>query len=215
MPPHRRSRKSPGAKPLTSQREQYLGLMRQGTSNAAACRLVGVNRKTGHRWRYGRSVTTRTGAVLTYPAITGPADPVSARCLVEAERIAIADGLSHGLSLRMIAAGLGRAPSTISREVRRNRDPVFGAYHPFRAGRQAAGRRVRPRRRKLGHHAELRTLVADHLERTSGANVKSVIVNLPQESSAVERGGARPRWNGLGGHPWNGLGGHPSRCSGR
>ncbi len=117
MPPHRRSRKSPGAKPLTSQREQYLGLMRQGTSNAAACRLVGVNRKTGHRWRYGRSVTTRTGAVLTYPAITGPADP------------------------------------------------VFGAYHPYRAGRQAAGRRVRPRRRKLGCNGELRAVVADHLER--------------------------------------------------
>ncbi len=138
--PYARSGKSPGAKPLTSQRDQYLGLMRQGTSNAAACRLVGVNRKTGHRWRYGRSVTTRTGAVLTYPAITGPADPVSARCLVEAERVSIADGLIHGLSLRMIAAGLGRAPSTISREVRRNRDPVFGAYHPYRAGRQAAGR---------------------------------------------------------------------------
>ena len=30
MPPHHRSRKSPGAKPLTSQRDQYRALMRQG-----------------------------------------------------------------------------------------------------------------------------------------------------------------------------------------
>ncbi len=74
MAPHRRSRKSPGAQPLTSQRDQYLALMRQGMSNAAASRVVGVNRKTGHRWRYGRLVTTRTGEIRTYPAITRPAD---------------------------------------------------------------------------------------------------------------------------------------------
>ena len=164
MPPHHRSRKSPGAQPLTSQRDQYRALMREGMSNAAASRIVGVNRKTGHRWRYGRSVTTRTGEVRTYPAITRPADPVSARYLSEAERISIADGRIHGLSLRTIAAELGRAPSTISREIRRNRDVGSGTYHPYRAGRRAAGRRVRPRRRKLGRDGELRTIGADHLE---------------------------------------------------
>jgi transposase, IS30 family len=37
--------------------------------NAAASRIGGVNRKTGHRWRYGRSVTTRTGEVRTYPRL--------------------------------------------------------------------------------------------------------------------------------------------------
>jgi IS30 family transposase len=134
-------------------------------SNAAASRIVGVNRKTGHRWRYGRSVTTRTGEVRTYPAITRPADPVSARYLSEAERISIADELLRGLGVRAIAAGLGRAPSTVSREIRRNRDAATGAYHPYRAGRRAAGRRVRPRRGKLGCNLELRTVVADHLER--------------------------------------------------
>ena len=55
MPPPRRPRKSPGALPLTSQRDQYRALMRLGMSNAEACRVVGVNRKTGHRWRYGRA----------------------------------------------------------------------------------------------------------------------------------------------------------------
>jgi IS30 family transposase len=45
-----------------------------------------------------------------------------------------------------------------------NRDAATGAYHPHRAQRRAAGRRVRSRRRKLGCNRELRTVVADHLE---------------------------------------------------
>jgi IS30 family transposase len=164
VPPPHRSRKSPGAQPLTSKREQYLALMRQGMSNAGASRVAGVNRKTGHRWRYGRVVTTRTGESRTYAAITGPAHPVSARYLSEAERISIADGLIRGSSIRAIAGELGRAPSTISREIRRNRDAGSVAYHPYRAGQRAARRRVRRRPRKLAHNPELRTAVTDRLE---------------------------------------------------
>jgi IS30 family transposase len=165
VPPHRRPRKSPGALPLTSQRDQYRALMQQGMSNAAACQAVGVNRKTGHRWRHGRAVTTRTGEIRTYAAITGPPAPVSLRYLSEAERVSIADGLTLGLGIRAIAIGLGRAPSTVSREVRRNRDAGTTAYHPYRAGRRAAGRRARPRRGKLGHCLELRAFVTRCLER--------------------------------------------------
>jgi IS30 family transposase len=139
--------------------------MREGLGNAAASRLVGVNRKTGHRWRYGRSVATRTGEIRTYPAIVTPADPMSARFLSEAERISIADGLIQGRSIRTIAGELGRAPSTISREIRRNQDTETGAYHPFRAQRRAGGRRVRRRPSKLVRDLELRAFVADHLER--------------------------------------------------
>jgi IS30 family transposase len=164
VPPPHRSRKSPGAQPLTSKREQYLALMRQGMSNAGASRVAGVNRKTGHRWRYGRVVTTRTGESRTYAAITGPAHPVSARYLSEAERISIADGLIRGSSIRAIAGELGRAPSTISREIRRNHDAGSVAYHPYRAGHRAARRRVRRRPRKLAHNPELRTAVTDRLE---------------------------------------------------
>ena len=68
------------------------------------------------------------------------------------------------MSIRGLAVELGRAPATISREVRRNPDAGAMAYHPYRAGRLAAGRRVRPRRRKLGRNPELRTAVADRLE---------------------------------------------------
>ena len=164
MPPNHRSRRSPGAQPLTSKREQYVALMRQGMSNAAASRVVGVNRKTGHRWRHGRIVTTRRGETRTYAAIAGPAQPISARYLAEAERISIADGLIRGLSVRTIAGELGRAASTISREIRRNRDAESMAYHPYRAGHRAAGRRLRPRSRKLARNPELRTVVTDRLE---------------------------------------------------
>jgi len=81
VPPHHRSRKSPGAQPLTSQRDQYRALMREGMSNAAASRIVGVNRKTGSPLAV-RPVghdPHRRGADV--PAITRPADPVSARDL--------------------------------------------------------------------------------------------------------------------------------------
>jgi len=138
--------------------------MKQGMSNAAASRVVGVNRKTGHRWRHGRIVTTRTGETRTYAAIAGPAQPISARYLSEPERISIADGLIRGLSVRTIAGELGRAASTISREIRRNRDAESMAYHPYRAGHRAAGRRVRQRSRKLARNPELWTAVTDGLE---------------------------------------------------
>ena len=45
---------------------------------------------------------------------------ISGRFLSQDERIELADLLHAGLSRRQIAARLGRAPSTISRELRRN-----------------------------------------------------------------------------------------------
>ena len=119
---------------------------------------------TGFASYYGRVVTTRTGESRTYGAITGPAHPVSARYLSEAERISIADGLIRGSSIRAIAGELGRAPSTVSREIRQNRDAGCVAYHPHRAGHRAARLRVRPRPRKLARNPELRTALTDRLE---------------------------------------------------
>ena len=169
MPLRRRLRhrpiKSPGVAPLTSERDRYLELMRQGMNNSAACRMVGVNRKTGTRWRYGRTVTDRTGRTRTYPSITRPTSPVSARYLSADERIAIADGLISGRSLRDIAEELGRAPSTVSREIRRNRDERTGRYQPFGAQQRAAHRRPRPKPRKLAHESDLRKFVQGRLEK--------------------------------------------------
>ncbi|GLW09905.1 hypothetical protein Misp01_50340 [Microtetraspora sp. NBRC 13810] len=53
-------------------------------------------------------------------------------------------------SIREIARELGRAPSTISREVRRNRHPTNGQYRPHAAQARADGRRPRPKPSKIG-----------------------------------------------------------------
>ncbi len=47
---------------------------------------------------------------------------ISPRYLSEDERVRIADLQRRGLSVRAIAVEVGRSPSTVSRELRRNRD---------------------------------------------------------------------------------------------
>ena len=44
-------------------------LIAQGVSNSEACRLVGIDRKTGNRWRYGRKVRNSAGALVIYPPV--------------------------------------------------------------------------------------------------------------------------------------------------
>lgn len=136
----RRKPKKPGPAPLAVKRDQYLRLMAQGMSNPAACREVGINRRTGTRRRYGRKVVDRAGRERVYAPIAEQRDTVevSPRCLSEDERIVIADLLRAKKSLRAIARELGRDPATISREIRRNLDPRTGKYHPFQAQRRAA-----------------------------------------------------------------------------
>jgi hypothetical protein len=55
----------------------------------------------------------------------------------EDERLHTADLHRLGRSIRMIARKLGRAPSTISRELRRTADPAGGGYHPYATTRTA------------------------------------------------------------------------------
>jgi IS30 family transposase len=139
--------------------------MSQGMSSKAACRAVGINSRTGKRWRNGRTVMTATGRVLIYQPIVHQPSAISSRFLSEDERIAIADGLVLGQSLRAIAAELGHPASTVSREVRRNCDAGTGAYNPCRAQRLACARRARPRPGKLELNSELRSFVQGHLEK--------------------------------------------------
>jgi transposase, IS30 family len=156
-------RPGPG-KPLTAKRELYFRLMKQGLSNSEACRQVGINRRTGKRWRYGRRMLVN-GRVYTYGPISVAPSMISARFLSEQERLHIADLHRLGRSIRTIARKMGRPASTISRELRRNADPTSGAYHPYAAHRRAAGRRARPRPGKLAIDVELRTMVQELLDR--------------------------------------------------
>jgi Helix-turn-helix domain len=53
------------------------------------------------------------------------------RCLTLTQREEIALGRARGESIRAIAASIGRSPSTVSRELRRNADGL-GRYRPRR-----------------------------------------------------------------------------------
>jgi len=156
--------KSPGGPPLSAKRDLYIELMSRGMSDTAASRAAGVNRRTGTRWRRGRVITNRAGHERTYKPIFDERTQVSDRFLSEAERMVIAEGLLARCSIRSIAADLGRSPSTVSREIRRNRDPATGRYTPFRAHRRAIDRRARPKPCKFDQNPELRTFVQERLD---------------------------------------------------
>ncbi len=142
-----------------AQRQEFAALIARGVSNAEACRFVGVNRRTGTRWRFGRTITTSSGMEVHYPAMTTTKTTcMSARFLSEDERVLIGDRVRAGASLRAIGRELGRPASTVSREVRRNRDEA-GRYRPFTAHQMAARRLVRPKERRLARDPVLRDKV--------------------------------------------------------
>ena len=66
--------------------------------------------------------------------------------LTQEERYLIARGLRIDLSLRTIARAMGRSPSSVSREVRRNATTHDGAYRSEKAESYAVARRRRSRR---------------------------------------------------------------------
>ena len=87
----------------------------------------------------------------------------AARALAVSEREEISRGVATGLSMREIARRLGRAASTISREVGRN-----GGISRYRAGEadaRAWDKARRPQRCLLARQGRLRAWVAKHLRR--------------------------------------------------
>jgi transposase, IS30 family len=98
----------PGVAPHKEKREQWAALIRRGVSNCEACRIVGINVRTGKRWRHGRKRTTRDGRTLHYaPVITSRKVEISERYLSEDERVTIADMRRQGLAMRAIATKIG------------------------------------------------------------------------------------------------------------
>jgi transposase, IS30 family len=138
-------------------------LRERGWSILAAAREVGVSRTTGNNWSRGYK-TYRYGQVVRFvPALERLAvRQISPRFLSQEERIEIANLRHAGLTIRQIALRLGRAPSTVSRELRRNAT-VSRGYRPFDAHRRATARRVRNHRRRIATNGELRQLVAELL----------------------------------------------------
>ena len=77
--------------------------------------------------------------------------------------MAIADGLLTGQSLTRIGAGIGKHPSTVSREIAGR--SIDGVYLPYRADQSAAADPARPRQSKLVTNQTLRDAVTDGLSR--------------------------------------------------
>jgi IS30 family transposase len=89
----------------------------------------------------------------------------SPRTLSVAERAVIERGVAAGQSLRAIARTLGRAPSTISREIRRNgaRTSQQRGYHAATADARAWRAAQRPKRCRLAQYPVLCAAVAAKL----------------------------------------------------
>jgi IS30 family transposase len=124
------------------------------------------------RWRQGetlhqiaRSFDRHHGSVRGILAQSGGFRPPqrvrSSRVLSLSDREEISRGLVAGCSMRTMAASLGRAPSTISREIGRNGSRQ--AYRASQADASAWERARRPKRCKLAVNRALAHLVAEKL----------------------------------------------------
>ena len=129
--------------------------VRCGLSLREAAAAAGVHRHQAEAW------FREAGGVKG----NGPAAG-KGRYLSVAEREEIAVGVAAGEGPRAIAARLGRAPSTVSREIARN-SPAAGRrrYRAVAAQVRAEERARRPKPAKLAVDGELRAAVQGRLER--------------------------------------------------
>ena len=107
---------------------------------------------------FGRSHSSIQGILSRTGGIRPPARRRSSRSLSLSEREEISRGLAAGRSLRSIALRLGRAPSTISREL--NRNGGLDSYRAHAAEQAAWDRSRRPKRCKLALNRPLAMTVA-------------------------------------------------------
>ena len=113
--------------------------------------------------RMGCSTRTLQAVVDRYGAGPPRMRQRAARHLTLAEREEISRGLLMQQPVRQIAAALGRAPSTIAREVQANGGRP--AYRAYSADHRAACRRRRPKVAKLLRSHRLRAIVSRRLAR--------------------------------------------------
>lgn len=151
---------SPG-RPPAWQREHYRRFWQaiaDGRTSEEAAADAGISTPLGPRWFRSSGGMPPTHLAPSAPVPTG-------RYLTLSEREEIAIELAKGTASRAIARKLGRSPSTISREVRRNAATRGGnldyrasaaQWHADRAAR-------RPRLSKLASNPALRAYVEEHL----------------------------------------------------
>jgi IS30 family transposase len=162
---------------------QFWLLIRQGVLREEAGERAGYDRKTGEKW-FGQA----GGVVPAYVT-----QQSSGRYLSFAEREEIHAGVERGESIRLIARSLGRAPSSVLRELRRNMHhqmyrarrrhgvPVTKPwnYRPSQAQARAERLARRPKPAKLATHLVLRELVQAKLKQR--LSPRQISVELHQQ----------------------------------
>jgi IS30 family transposase len=136
------------------ERQRFWAAIARGVSTVDAARDAGVSEAVGVRWfREGGGMPTVTQA------------PLSGRYLSLAEREEVAILRARGCGVREIARSVGRSPSTISRELRRNAATRSGAleYRATTAQWHADLRAKRPKTAKLAVNSQLRGYVQERL----------------------------------------------------
>src|SRR5215213_4433376 len=175
--------RSPGRPPVgrLEHRRRFWAAIARGLSSEDAAVQAGVSSAVRVRW-------FREGGGM--PSVT--LAPASGRYLSFAEWGEIALLRARGVGVREIACRLGRSPSTISRELRRNAATRGGAleYRATTAQWHAEMRARRPKPAKLAVNPELRRYVRDRL---SGAVKRpdGITVDGPQVKWIGRRRGRR------------------------
>jgi IS30 family transposase len=152
----RAAMRSPG-RPWVARREQrqrFWAAIACGVSTVDATREAGVSEAVGVRWfRESGGMPTVTQA------------PLSGRYLSLGEREEVALLRARGCGVREIARSVGRSPSTISRELRRNAATRSGGleYRAITAQWHAERRAKRPKTAKLAGNERLRGYVQERL----------------------------------------------------
>ena len=133
---------------------EYVRALADGLNFTQAAHVVGVSKRTGKVWRHGR---TRSSGRCERASIAPQAHwyrlymkcqphRISKRFLSLKERMLIFGWRVEGLSIRDIARQLGRSPSTVSRELRRN-GITSTCDNPYIAHMRAGKRLKRPKAR--------------------------------------------------------------------
>ena len=175
---------SPGRPPVAGrdERRRFWMAIAAGMSSEDAAIEAGVSQPVGTRW-------FRKAGGMPPAMFRSSAKPLSGRYLSLAEREEIALLRVQGISMREIGHRLGRSPSTISRELRRNAATRSGGleYRATTAQWHAERSARRPKPTKLALNTTLRTYVE---ERLAGVVVAPNGVLVP--GPAVPR--RSPRW---------------------
>lgn len=156
------------------QRELIHCLLRRGAPRAEIALRAGVSMRTVYRMLASLGGVARPESV-----------EYDARYLSLDERYEIARLHDARWSMRAIARQVGRDPSTISRELARNRHQRTGHYLPEIAHTQAWVRQRRPKASKIGSNPRLRAWVRYMLtKRLSPEQIAGRLpVQFPQDES--------------------------------